>query len=200
MGQLAFALKTIKEEFDQSRLLQFAIPVILIALTFYLIDVMVEQQGLVRQELNQLLQRERKYEELQAGTDWARLGESELNRQARIEGHIWQAETIELAAADLQTSIRKLVNEKVQAVRIQVAEPNWLQEAQLWRVSAEISGRAAGDEVQSLMLAMEQQQPPFMIERFSFAPGRGGVLLMQLSIYVALKEALGNSDMREGSR
>lgn len=175
----------LRAQYAGSTLLQYTLPLISAILLLYVAMAVFDRVEPLRQEHQQLQQQQARLAVLEAGADWAGLVAHEREREQALLARIWQARSVELGTADVQTAINALTRDRVQALRVRFAEPLWLPEANAWQLSAEFSGRLAASEVQALLAALDAQRPALRVERFGYKPGRSDLLTVQLSALLA---------------
>jgi hypothetical protein len=174
-------LAQLKDQYASSTMLQYLLPVIPAILLLYLAVTTFDQAAPLQAESRHLQQQQSRLATLQASADWSALVERERHNEQRLQGRIWQAESVELGTADVQTTLNELAREKIRALRVRFAEPLWLAETGAWQLSAELSGRVQAGQVQGLMSELSRQRPQLRIDLFSYAAERSGLITIQVS-------------------
>lgn len=186
-----------RAQYADSRLMQYLLPLIPAILLVYLAVVAAEQIEPLKTEYHQLQRQQSRIATLQRAADWPALVERAQQQEGLLGERIWHAESVDLGAADVQGAIAQISKTTLEASRVKFAEPLWLAEAGVWQLSAEITGRVASGQAQSLLLALSRQRPQLVVDRFSYSILRNGYSTIQVA---ALLEAPAQDKGAEAKR
>lgn len=132
-----------------------------------------------------LERRAARLDSLAGSGDWSARIAAEEAAAARWEQELWQADSAELAAADLQTVLQKLTTEHLSWSRLKLAPTENVDELGGWRVRVEVNGKLKDEvSVLPLMQALAEHRPRILIDQFNLSSQRGRVLTLHLSVLV----------------
>lgn len=117
--------------------------------------------------------------------DWRRRAEAESVRLAEWESQLWRADSVELAAADLQTAVQRLSARHLGWNRLKLAAPEPLPAIGGWRIRAELNGRLEGNGVLALLQDIAGHAPHIRVDELTAQPLRGQTVSLRLSVLVA---------------
>ena len=181
-----------RAEYEKSPWLKYVLPVLFVLLTLYMLDALSVASAQKSQEYRQLLSREAKVSGLQEQADWQLAKQKAEQRYQELSKYVWKAESLELASADLQSVLRQLAKDKVTALRINIAPPEQTNVPDIWRLSAEVSGKLRPSQVPDMLIDSASKEPAISIERFTYLPARNQNGAMQVSILVSIEPASDN--------
>lgn len=176
----------LRTQYADSLVMQYLLPLIPAILLVYLAVVAAEQIEPLQTEYHQLQQQQSRIATLQTAADWSALVARAQQQERLLGERIWHAESVDLGTADVQGAIAQISKTTLEASRVKFAAPLWLPEAGAWQLSAELTGRVAAGQAQSLMLALSRQRPQLVVDRFSYSILRNGYSTIQVA---ALLEA-----------
>ncbi len=163
----------LRKSVHESPTLQYALPVIGVILAFYVVATLEEANSESERYFERLLRQEASHMSVEVQADWLALRDRESLRFAALDENLWVAETLELASADLQTTLRTIARDRVVGARIELTDPERLEHSDLWLIRASIAGRLEGDAVIAFLAALEMQEKTLVTERLSYYPTRG---------------------------
>ncbi len=120
-----------------------------------------------------------------SGEDWRRRAGTERAWLADLERQLWRADSVELAAADLQTAVQRLSARHLGWNRLKLAEPEPLPAIGGWRIRAELNGRLEGNGVLALLQDIAGHAPHIRVDELTAQPLRGQTVSLRLSVLVA---------------
>lgn len=119
-----------------------------------------------------------------SGDDWSRRAAAERARLGGWERQLWRADSVELAAADLQTAVQRLSTRHLGWNRLKLAEPEPLPAIGGWRIRAELNGRLQGEGLLALLQDIAAHEPRIRIDELATQPLRGQTVSLRLSVLV----------------
>ena len=161
-------------------MLQYALPIAGLVLSLYLVVALEEGNRETRVYHEQLLRQEASHRNVRAQADWKVLVDRERRRFEALDEHLWMAESLELASADLQSALRTIARDRVVGSRIELADPEPLADGELWLVRASVSGRLQPDEVVAFLAAIGTREKRLITERLNYYPNRGHSVDLQV--------------------
>ena len=187
-------LAKLHDEYKRSPLLQYAPALIVVILTVYVISLLWERNEALEQEYRRLSVSEARLQNVSQQADWEALATQAAAQAERLDARIWQAESTELASADVQTAIQNLVRDRVEALRINIASPIFQEEAGSWKLSVEVGGRFVSDSVPLILVSIAEHQPALVLERFEYGRSRNHVGTLHLSALVHVLDSSGQAE------
>jgi len=169
-----------RSEYEKSLLLKYTVPAILLLLVLYLMDALSKASN------DRIIVQEEKIKGLQQQADWSKVSEESQLKAAELSSLLWEAETLELASADLQSELRTLTKDRVIALRINMASPEPLVVPNIWKLSAEVTGKLLASQVPEMLLDIAKSEPALSIDRFSYMPSRNQAGAIHISVLVSL--------------
>ena len=118
-------------------------------------------------------------------TDWDEYKIREEKVNAELSRQLWSARTPGLASADLQTTLQEAIRKyEISNFRLKLGEPKPLSlgSAPVWLIQAELIGQISGKQLPRMLADLESSHRPLRIDRLTFAPARGNLLNLLVSI------------------
>jgi len=127
-----------------------------------------------------------KLQSLKNETHWPQSLAQEQKVNQQLRQSLWQANSAELAAADLQNFINTLLKKhQVKFPRLKLNEAQILDNTQnsIWKIQLELNGVLPGEQLVALLNNLSNHPKEIIIEQFSYTPQRGQRLFILLSAY-----------------
>ena len=186
--RLIDAGRQLQSEFAANRRLAtllLMVPTILIAYLALLVGDRVAQATADRAPLER---RAARLDALAGSGDWQSRIDAGRRQLEHWEAQTWRARSAELAAADLQTALRRITAEHLAWNRLKLSPAEPVPEIDGWRIKAEINGKLKEDGVMGMVQAIAEHQPRILIEQLSVSLQRGQTLRLQLAVVVIREE------------
>jgi hypothetical protein len=140
----------------------------------------------------QLQRTSNKLDQLQHQTQWPERLQHEQQLSTQLRTRLWEAQSESLAEADVQNYLRRLMADHNAAnyrPRLAPTEKVEMGGESLIKVTAEVSSSVTADQINHLLKALADNSRFIAIERFGYAPQRGGQFDMMVSAYFLMVEA-----------
>lgn len=140
--------------------------------------------GETRADRGPLERRAARLEALAASGGWTEAIAREQESLATWQAQAWRAGSAELAAADLQTTLRSIIARHLAWNRMKLAPAEELKAVGGWRVRAEINGRLRDEGVLPMLQELAEHSPRIVVEQLLVSAQRGQTITMQVSVLV----------------
>ena len=140
--------------------------------------------GETRADRGPLERRAARLEALAASGGWTEAIAREQESLAAWQAQAWRAGSAELAAADLQTTLRSIIARHLAWNRMKLAPAEELKAVGGWRVRAEINGRLRDEGVLPMLQELAEHSPRIVVEQLLVSAQRGQTITMQVSVLV----------------
>lgn len=137
-----------------------------------------------RTDRSPLARRAARLEALAASGGWTEAIGREEATLARWQSQAWRASSADLAAADLQTTLRAVIAKHLAWNRMKLAPAVELKAVGGWRVSAEVNGRLREEGALPMLQELAEHSPRIIVEQLLVSAQRGQTITMQLSVVV----------------
>ncbi len=154
--------------------------VLVIHVTLLLRDAIDE----TRADRSPLERRAARLEALAASGGWSEAIAREQTALAKWQAQAWRAGSAELAAADLQTTLRSIIARHLAWNRMKLSPAEELKSMGGWRVRAEINGRLRDEGVLPMLQEIAEHSPRIVVEQLLVSAQRGQTITMQVSVLV----------------
>jgi hypothetical protein len=127
-----------------------------------------------------------KLDQLEHQTQWPERWQHEQSIGETLRAKLWEAQSENLAEADLQNFLRKVMTgHGMQGYRPRLAptERVNLGGESVIKVSAEVSGAVDVEQIDHLLKALADNPKNISIERFNYNPQADGQLTLHISVY-----------------
>jgi hypothetical protein len=139
----------------------------------------------------QLQRTSSRLDQLQHQPQWPDRLKQEQQLSAQLRNRLWEAQSESLAEADVQNYLRKLMADHNLAnyrPRLAPSERIEIAGEAVIKVTAEVSGSLAADQIDHLLKALADNPKFIAIERFGYASQRAGQLDMLVTVYFLVVE------------
>lgn len=173
-------LRVARAAIDESPILTYALPLIGLILVVYVVTMIEAASAGRAATFEALLRQEASHRSVEAQADWQAVLAAQQARFAALDERTWQAESRELASADVQSVLRAIARDRLTGSRIEMAEPARLGQSDRFLIRASLTGRAHRDRVADFLVALADQAPPLVTERLHYYPERGNSVDVQI--------------------
>lgn len=137
-----------------------------------------------RTDRGPLERRAARLDALAATSGWPAAIEREQAMLEAWQSQTWRAGSAELAAADLQTTLRDIIARHLAWNRMKLSPAEELKAVGGWRVRAEINGRLRDEGVLPMLQELTEHSPRIVVEQLLVSAQRGQTITMQVSVLV----------------
>ncbi len=187
-AQLVGAGLQLKAEFTANRRLATLVLIVPAILIAYLALLTADQVTEATADRAPLERRAARLDALAGSGDWQARIDTGRHQLEFWEAQAWHARSAELAAADLQTALRRITAEHLAWNRMKFSPAEPIPGIDGWRIKAEINGKLKEDGVMGMVQAIAEHQPRILIEQLSVSLQRGQTLRLQLGVVVIREE------------
>lgn len=157
------------------------VPLVLVIHATLLVRDAIEE---TRADRGPLERRAARLEALASTSGWPAAIEREQAALAVWQSQAWRAGSADLAAADLQTTLRNIIARHLAWNRMKLSPAEELKAVGGWRVRAEINGRLRDEGVLPMLQELAEHSPRIVVEQFLVSAQRGQTVTMQVSVLV----------------
>jgi hypothetical protein len=194
----------LREQWQANQRLRWLVWSVVYIVLFYVGLVLNDWRQLHNEAVAQLQRTSVKLDQLQHQTQWSERWQHEQVVGEKLRAKLWEAQSDNLAEADLQNFLRKIMTgHGMQNYRPRLAptERVSLGGESVIKVTAEVSGVVAVGQIDHLMKALADNPKSLSIERFNYNPQAGGQLTMHIVAYFLVaksSEAVSSADSLSG--
>ncbi len=175
-----------QEQLQVNQRLRWLLWSVVYIVLFYISLVLNDWRQLHNDTVAQLQRTSIKLDQLQHQTQWQERWRHEQRVGETLRATLWEAQSDNLAEADLQNFLRKIMTgHGVQNYRPRLAttERVSLGGETVIKVAAEVSGAVAVGQIDHLMKALADNPKSLSVERFNYNPQAGGQLTLHIAAY-----------------
>jgi len=181
---LADAMARLREETLANPRLAALLMLVPLVLLIHATLLLRDAIGDTRADRGPLERRAARLESLAASGGWAEAIAREQATLAGWQSQAWRASSAELAAADLQTTLRSIIARHLAWNRMKLSPAEELKAVGGWRVRAEINGRLRDEGVLPMLQEIAEHSPRIIVEQLLVSAQRGQTITMQVSVLV----------------
>lgn len=145
----------------------------------------------------QLQRTSARLDQLQHQTQWPERLQHEQELGVQLRTHLWETQSESLAEADVQNYLRRLMtdhNALNYRPRLAPTEKIEIAGQALIKVTAEVSGSVASNQIDHLLKALADNPRFIAVERFGYSPQRAGQLDMMVTAYFLIVDAVSTTE------
>lgn len=181
---LADAMARLREEMLANPRLAALLMLVPLVLLIHATLLLRDAIGDTRADRGPLERRAARLESLAASGGWAEAIAREQATLAGWQAQAWRAGSAELAAADLQTTLRSIIARHLAWNRMKLSPAEELKAVGGWRLRAEINGRLRDEGVLPMLQEIAEHSPRIIVEQLLVSAQRGQTITMQVSVLV----------------
>lgn len=193
-----------QEQWQANQRLRWLLWSVVYIVIFYIGLVLNDWRQLHNETVTQLQRTSVRLDQLQHQTQWSERLQHEHAVGEKLRAKLWEAQSDNLAEADLQNFLRKIMTgHGMQNYRPRLAptERVNLGGESVIKVAAEVSGAVAVGQIDHLMKALADNPKSLSIERFNYNPQAGGQLTLHIAAYFLVtkpSEVVSSADSLSG--
>jgi hypothetical protein len=187
-----------QRQLDANQRLRWMMWGVVYIVIFYVGLTLAEWRDERAQKIELLSRTSIKLNQLEHQKQWSERRAKEKEVATGLRAKLWETQSESFAEADVQNYLRRLMaDHKAQNYRPRLAPTERIELGgeTLVKVTAEVSGSVAVDQIDHLLKAIADNPKLLDIQRFNYSAQRGGQLDLILSAYFVIADQQGSINM-----
>jgi hypothetical protein len=181
-----------KTEYQTKPVIKYGYWVMLFTMAFYVLLVVSDESDVLESELDQLVTRLTRVEQVQAEKFWQERLELERENASQVAAKFWTAETVSLAKAQIQSYFASRITSRLDQSSINVEEPLYFgnfYDKEVFTVRAEIRGKIRTGDALSLFEDIAKITSVHQVDKFDIEFSRNKRVSLVINSYFFIAES-----------